>query len=129
MVNALNGFGFRQSYSDYSLFTLLRWKVQINVLLYVDDLIVSRNDHVAIQIFKEYLSNCFHMKELGVLKYFLGIEVARNYEGIHICQHKYALNIIFEVSLLGAKPTTFPLEQNHILALVEGVLLSNPEKY
>ena len=74
-VNALKGYGFRQSYFDYSPFTLLRGKVHINVLVYVDDLIVLGNDHATIQIFKEYLSNCFHMKDLGVLKYFLGIEV------------------------------------------------------
>ena len=97
--------------------------------LYMLMTIVSRNDHAAIQIFKEYLSDCFHMKDLGVLKYFLCIEVARNYEGIHICQSKYTLDIISEVGLLGAKLLTFPLKQNHNLALAEGVLLSNPEKY
>ena len=78
LVNALKGFGFRKSYFDDSLFTLLRGEVQINVLVYVDDLIVSGNDHVTIKMFKEYLSNYFHMKGLGVLKYFLGIEVGHN---------------------------------------------------
>ena len=41
-----------------------------------------------------YLCSCFHMKDLGVLKYFLGIKVARNSEGIYLCQRKYALDII-----------------------------------
>lgn len=48
----------------------------------MDDLIIAGNDSNAIQMFKDYLSNCFHMKDLGSLKYFLGIEVACNSDGI-----------------------------------------------
>ena len=69
------------------------------------------------------------MKDLGQLKYFLGIEVARNAEGIFLCQRKYALDVISEVGLLGAKPAKTPLEQNHKLALVEGDDASDPAQY
>ena len=41
------------------------------------------------QQFKDYLSRCFHMKDLGKLKCFLGIEVASNSDGIFLCQCKY----------------------------------------
>nr|KYP34077.1 Retrovirus-related Pol polyprotein from transposon TNT 1-94 [Cajanus cajan] len=74
------------------------------------DLIICGNDSAAIQRFKEYLSKCFHMKDLGHLKYFLGVEVARNSSGIFLCQRKYALDIIQEVGLLGAQPVATPLE-------------------
>ena len=70
-------------------------------MIYVDDLIVSGNNSVALSAFKHYLSTCFHMKDLGVLKYFLGIEVARNSKGISLCQRKYASYIIAECGLLG----------------------------
>ena len=46
------------------------------VLVYMDDLIISRNHNDAIQQFKTYLNSCLHMKDLGVLEYFLGVEVA-----------------------------------------------------
>ncbi|GKA69167.1 retrovirus-related pol polyprotein from transposon TNT 1-94 [Tanacetum coccineum] len=129
LSSALKKYGFVQSYSDYSLFTLQQNGVQLNVLMYVDDLIVSRNDHEAITQFKTYLSNCFHMKDLGNLKYFLGIEVARAKEGIFLCQRKYALDIISEVGLLGAKPAKIPMEQNHHLGLAQGRLSEDPGQY
>jgi hypothetical protein len=73
-------------------------------------LIIAGNDSNAISNFKAYLSTCFHMKDLGVLKYFIGIEVARGPEGLFLSQRKYALDIISESGLLGAKPCDFPME-------------------
>lgn len=129
LAASLKTYGFLQSYSDYSLFTLHQGSVQLHVLVYVDDLIISGNDASAVENFKEYLRKCFHMKDLGVLKYFLGIEVARNSEGIFLCQRKYTLDIITEAGLLGSRPIGFPIEQNHTLALAKGPLLTDPERY
>lgn len=69
------------------------------------------------------------MKDLGHLKYFLGLEDARNKSGFYVCQRKYALDIISETGLLGAKPVDFPMEQNHKLALAKGHDLDDVEKY
>jgi len=69
------------------------------------------------------------MKDLGVLKYFLGIEVARNPTRIFLCRRKYTLDIISEAGLLGAKPVATPLEQNHHLSLATRQLLLDPEQY
>lgn len=71
----------RDAYSDYSLFTMMKGKMQLNVLVYVDDLIIAGNDLVALTQFKSYLGQCFKMKDLGKLKYFLGLEVARSKQG------------------------------------------------
>ena len=46
-----------------------------------------------------------------------------------MCQHKYSLDIISEVGLLGAKPTGFPMEENHWLMLADGILLDDPKRY
>ncbi|CAM8972071.1 unnamed protein product [Rhodiola kirilowii] len=129
LATTLKNYGFQQSYSDYCLYTLTRGAIQINVLVYVDDMIIASNDKVALTIFKDYLGKCFKMKDLGVLKYFLGLEVARSLEGIFICQRKYALDIISETGLLGSKPAKFPMEQNHRLALAAGKHLDDPERY
>lgn len=102
-------YGFTQSYSDYSLFTLHRDYVKLYVLIYVDDLIDSSNNNKPIEPFKSYLNTCFHMKDLGPLKYFLGIEVARNSKEIFLCKRKYTLDII-KARLLGVKRFGFLLD-------------------
>ena len=73
---ALKHYEFQQSLFYYSFFFLQRSGVHIVMLVYVDDLIILGDNHEAIIEFEAYLHNCFHMKDLGILKYFLGVEVA-----------------------------------------------------
>lgn len=115
--------------ADYSLFTYANGSQRIYVLIYVDDLVLSANSLPLLEKFKDYLSKCCHMKDLGVLKYFLGIEVARSPSGFYLCQRKYAMDIITETGLLGVKPVAFPLYQNHKLALAKGDLLPDSAHY
>ncbi|XP_020271155.1 uncharacterized protein LOC109846342 [Asparagus officinalis] len=90
------------------------------LLVYVDDIILAGNNHDECTAFKRYLHECFHIKDLGSLKFFLGIEVARLRIGISLCQKKYALDILAETGLLGSNPAETPMKQGHKLALAEG---------
>ncbi|XP_070026407.1 uncharacterized mitochondrial protein AtMg00810-like [Nicotiana sylvestris] len=89
------------------------------ILIYVDDLIITGSDKDLIEEAKHTLHNNFKVKDLGELKYFLWIEVVRSKQGILLNQRKYALELISDVGLSGAKPTTTPLEANTILTTVE----------
>ncbi|XP_010518640.1 PREDICTED: uncharacterized protein LOC104793917 [Camelina sativa] len=129
LASSLEQYGFEQSFADYSLFIYKKNGVEIRVLVYVDDLVITGNTVQAIEDFKKYLSTCFYMKDLGVLKYFLGIEVARSPKGIYLSQRKYVLDILAETGLLDLKSIFFPLEQHHRLGLAVGPFLSNPEQY
>ncbi|GAA0159498.1 transmembrane signal receptor [Lithospermum erythrorhizon] len=129
LASSLRAYGFSHSCSDYSLFSYVRGDIRVHVLIYVDDLIISSNNSAALSAFKDYLSSCFHMKDLGVLKYFLGIEVARSSEGIYLCQRKYALDIIAECGLLGGRPAGFSMEPNHKLGESTSTLRENGEQY
>jgi len=107
LTTTLKGHAFHQAYSDYLLFTFCNNDVRLNVLVYVNDLIIG-NDHEAIVKLKSYLSECLHLKDLEILKYFLGAEVARNPTSIFLCQRKYALDILSDAGLPGAKPAGVP---------------------
>ena len=82
------------------------------VLVYVDDLLITGSDPVLIKATKQVLHNHFKMKDLGELKYFLGIEFCRSESGIVMNQRKYALELISEAGLAGAQPVFTPLECN-----------------
>ncbi|GJR90394.1 retrovirus-related pol polyprotein from transposon TNT 1-94 [Tanacetum coccineum] len=129
LTTALKTFRFTQSYANYSLFSFKRNGIELHVLVYVDDLIVAGNRSDAITKFKVSMSSCFHMKDLGALKYFLGIEIARHPEGLFLSQSKYALDILSKSGLLGAKPCDFPIEPNHQLALASGPDFNQPDRY
>ncbi|GAA0140521.1 transmembrane signal receptor [Lithospermum erythrorhizon] len=101
LASSLQSYGLCNSNSDYSVFSYARGDIRLHVLIYVDDLIILSNNSTALSAFKDYLTSCFHMKDLGVLKYFMGIKVAHTFEGIYLCQRKYALDIIAEYGLLG----------------------------
>ena len=79
------------------------------LLIYVDDLVLTGNNSEVCKKFKQYLNNCFKIKDLGLLKYFLGIEVTRGPQGLFFCQRKYALKIVDECGLLRAKLADFPM--------------------
>ena len=61
----------------------------------------------------------FEIKELGRLKYFLGIEVAHSKHGIFISQQKYIVDLLKDIRKLACKPTNTPIEPNHKLKEVE----------
>nr|XP_016478080.1 PREDICTED: uncharacterized mitochondrial protein AtMg00810-like [Nicotiana tabacum] len=65
------------------------------------------------------LHSKFKVKDLGQLRYFLGIEVSRSKKRILLNQRKYALELISEISLSGAKPVATPIELNQKLTTVE----------
>ena len=83
--------GYRQSNSDHTLF-LKHQKGKVTALIiYVDDMVVTGNDLEDIKKLQSALSAEFEMKDLGSLKYFLGIEVARGKDCIMLSQRKMSL--------------------------------------
>ncbi|XP_017978303.1 PREDICTED: uncharacterized mitochondrial protein AtMg00810-like [Theobroma cacao] len=109
-------YGFIQSNADHSLFTMKTNNGEfIALLLYVDDIVVGSSSKQAADDVKLFLSSHFKLKDLGTVKYFLGLEIARSPEGISISQRKYTLDLLEEHGLLGAKPVSTPIDYNQKL--------------
>ena len=96
--------GFHQSKADYSLFTRNSFGSFVALLVYVGD------NAQAVANLKVLLDKQFKLKDLGDLKFFLGLEVARSKEGISLCQRKYALELLEDASLLGCKLAKVSME-------------------
>ncbi|KAL6312208.1 hypothetical protein AAG906_025550 [Vitis piasezkii] len=111
LYEAIRSTGYAQSLADYSLFTRKQGKSFIALLIYVDDILITGNDPVSIATTKKFLHSHFHLKDLGDLKYFLGIEVSASKNGIFISQRKYALEIIEDAGLLGIAPIDTLMER------------------
>jgi len=79
-------------------------------------MIITEDDTEEISRLQEQLTAEFEMKNLGGLKFFLGIEVARSQRGIFLSQRKYVLDLLVEVRLLNCKPADTPIVQNHKLS-------------
>ena len=104
--------GFVQSKADYSVFTRIKGGSMIIILVYVNDILIASNDVDAVNVFKQFLDSKFKLKDLGTLKYFLGLEVARTANGISLCQRKYTLELLFDAGMLACKPTNIPMDQS-----------------
>ncbi|GKV17701.1 hypothetical protein SLEP1_g28170 [Rubroshorea leprosula] len=87
---------------DPSLFTRINGGIKLFVLVYVDDIIVTRNDVAAISSLKSFLHSRFHMKDLDILR---------------------------DSGYMGCKPCAFPMDQNIKLDTSSGELLFDPSLY
>ena len=96
--------------------------------MYVDDIVITRNDMAGISSLKSFLHGQFHTKDLRMLKYFLGVEVMRSKCGILLSQRKYVLDLLSETGKLAAKSWHSPMAQSLHLT-IEGQLFEDPERY
>ena len=70
------------------------------------------DDFEEMEKLKKQLTAEFEIKDLGALKYFLGIELACSKHGIFICQRKYVLDLLKVIGMLGSKACDTSMEQN-----------------
>ncbi|CAN1146609.1 Retrovirus-related Pol polyprotein from transposon TNT 1-94 [Linum perenne] len=129
LTDALKFEGFKQSGADHSVFTYTTAAAIVVLLVYVDDILLAGNDLTVIEGVKQKLHKHFKIKDLGILKYFLGLEIARTKSGIFMTQRKYCLELIEEAGFLDAKPTVIPADYKLKLALDGGIPLQDATEY
>ncbi|CAN1266800.1 Retrovirus-related Pol polyprotein from transposon TNT 1-94 [Linum perenne] len=127
--NALKSEGFHQSAADHSMFIYSTNEAMVILLVYVDDIILAGNDLQLITNVKHKLQQHFKVKDLGKLKYFLGLEIARNADGISMCQRKYCLELISDSGFIDSKPSKTPVDYKDKLTAEMGTRLADGTEY
>ena len=121
--------GFSGSSFDTTLFMRRSGHVITIFLLYVDDMIITGDDMQGIQDLKHFLGQQFEMKDLGLLNYFLGLEVSSSADGYYLTQVKYTSDLISRASITDSKIVDTPIEYNCRLNSHDGESLSDTTLY
>ncbi|KAM1277315.1 hypothetical protein ACFX13_030432 [Malus domestica] len=127
--NHLEHLGFVASQADSSLFVYCHGLIRIYLLIYVDDILITGNNIQCINTLIKDMGSVFSMKDLGPLHYFLGMEVHRSSNGIHLSQSKYISDLLHRTNMVACKPVSTPAVSGKRLSLYDGEPLQDITKF
>ncbi|MCO5600840.1 hypothetical protein L7F22_054956 [Adiantum nelumboides] len=98
--------------ANHSLYVQKTDAMIVIITIYVDDLIIGGDALKYVEHVKALFCKQFDMKDLGELRYFLGIEMIWNEGSIWLLQKKYGLDMLMKYGMADCKPISTPLDQN-----------------
>lgn len=111
MNEFLNKIGFKNSSADSCIYVKRVKDKMVIIALYVDDLMIGSDCNELMQKTKEALNKRFEMKDLGKLKFCLGIEIVWNDDGsCNLRQRQYLLDVLERFNMNDCKPVSTPLQ-------------------
>jgi len=108
---SLKNLGFRRCVQEQAVYTRGEGRAAVVIGVYVDDLIVTGDDPMQIQAFKQQMTKQFEMSDLGLLSYYLGIEVSQQERCLTLKQTGYAVKVLTQFGMMDCNPTKYPMEQ------------------
>jgi len=103
--------GFQQSAHEAAVYWRGSGEDLLLVGVYVDDLIITGADGREVEEFKAAMKDRFEMSDLGLLCFYLGVEVRQDAKGITLCQSNYAQRILELGNMQGCNPAATPMEK------------------
>nr|CAD1831090.1 unnamed protein product [Ananas comosus var. bracteatus] len=129
-MKALQRYGYTQCQSDHTLFIKHSSDMKLAIIIvYVDDIILTGDHEEELCKIKQCLAKEFEIKDIGNLKFFLGMEIARSKKGIAVSQRKYVLDLLSETGMLGCKPIETPMDSTVKLDNNDGSAPVDKERY
>jgi hypothetical protein len=110
MDASLHTLGFSKSKLEHAVYRKGDDKSFLLVGVYVDDLIITGTNPHDIENFKSEMQKLFKMSDLGLLSYYLGIEMEQKNDEIRLCQSSYAKNILENAGLSSCNVCATPME-------------------
>src|SRR5713226_9154733 len=104
----LSSLGFTKSKADSNLYYKVEDGNPVMLLLYVDDMFVTGMDGLIADT-KRKLTAKFEMKDLGMMHYFIGMEVWQSADGIFLGQGKYVVEILKRFGMMECKAMATPM--------------------
>ena len=122
--------GFTPSNAYPNLYFNVDRERPLILVLYVDDLFLTGVDPLIHQCKRELASE-FEMKDLGLMHYFLGLEVWQRPGEIFLSQGKYVVKLLKRFGMVDCKSLSTPVELNFkkLSGNVVGLMLTNPTEY
>ncbi|XP_078164569.1 uncharacterized protein LOC144559423 [Carex rostrata] len=120
---------FVTSRYDPSLFIYRANGHTIVVLVYVDDIIITGSSSTLLHNAIQNLQTRFAIKDLGLLHFFLGIEVVRTTNGLHLSQAKYIRDLLVRAKMHDSKPCGSPMSTTISLSRHDEDLMNDPHLY
>ena len=108
--DTLVSLGFQKSPSEHAVYMRCSGDERLLLGVYVDDLVVTGSSKEAIAQFKHQMQSVFSMSDLGLLSYYLGIEVHQGDDAITLKQASYAAKIVDKAGLTSCTPVQIPME-------------------
>ncbi|KAE8666843.1 hypothetical protein F3Y22_tig00112490pilonHSYRG00048 [Hibiscus syriacus] len=102
--------GFNKCPYEHALYIKIKDEDILIVCLYVDDLIFTGSNPSMFNEFKDVMMKEFEMTDMGLMAYYLGIEVKQQNDGIFISQESYAKEILKKFKMENCKPISTPAE-------------------
>lgn len=121
--------GYYQSQADHFLYVKSTTTNFIDLLVYVDDIVLAGNCLYEIQFVMRLMDHQFKIKDLGQLRYCLGFEIAISNKDIFMNHKKYTLQFLENTGFLAVKPSSVPFDPNLKLSLSDGQPLDDPSTY
>lgn len=120
---------FVVSKSNTSLFIYWHHNVTIYFLVYVDDIILTSSNMEALTQLIHTLSVNFHLKYLGFLHYFLGIECHKSSSSLVLSKKKYILDFLKKANMTNCRPVSTPMSPFAKLAALDSTLMEDLTLY
>ncbi|KAK8951630.1 hypothetical protein KSP39_PZI004097 [Platanthera zijinensis] len=126
---SLSSLGFERSPIEHAVYKRVVGDSILLVGVYVDDLIITGSSGVEINKFKAQMKELFCMSDLGLLTYYLGIEVSQTPQVITLCQSSYTLKILEKFGMGDCNSSQVPMETRLKLSKTGDYPLVDPTEY
>jgi hypothetical protein len=110
---SLTSLGFVPNNHKHAVYTRHTTSKPLVIDMYVDDLLIASALDSDIEVFKQEMRDRFKMSDLGLLSYYLGIEVHQDNSGITLCQSAYAQKLLEKTAWENATPASHPWRHDY----------------